>query len=93
MDARLREVSSTSRLARDIIRADRQGIQRAIDFAVENAVVCDTEEEAKQLCYGTQVAEKAVALNGTVIKRSGAMTGGNQSGNKVRDWPRLSIQD
>lgn len=83
LDARLRGLSSTSRLARDIIRAERPGVQRAIDFAVENAVVCDTEDEAKELCYGSQVAEKAVALNGTVIKRSGAMTGGNQSGGKV----------
>jgi len=37
--------------------------------------VCDTQEEAKRLAYGTE-RHKVVTLKGTLINRAGVMTGG-----------------
>ena len=51
------------------------GGQKAIMYACGNAVVCDTEEEAKRLSFEQNIG-KTVTLDGTVIRASGTMEGG-----------------
>jgi structural maintenance of chromosome 1 len=78
--------------------------QVALQYACGNSVVCDTESEAKRLCYELGAVSQAVSLDGmpnfdsfwrilcvdirqsdsilcvfrlgTIVKRSGEMTGG-----------------
>ena len=38
--------------------------------------MCDTEADAKHVCFELGVASQAVSLDGTIVKRSGEMTGG-----------------
>ena len=42
-----------------------------------DAVVCDTHGEAKKLTFGGERRFKVVSLDGTMIKKSGEMTGGS----------------
>jgi len=77
-DDRLRAVGQGTRLIRDVLEYD-ESIDRAIMYACGNAVVCESEAEARRLCYdrsaGVSVS-KAVTLDGTIVKSSGPIEGG-----------------
>lgn len=75
INEQLRNVSATSKLLLDVLKFDSK-YQRAVQYAVGNAVVCDTDNECKRLCYSTKQAKKAVSLSGTVVRSSGPITGG-----------------
>lgn len=45
-------------------------------YALGNMLLCDTLQEAKRLCFGGPERHKAVTLDGTLIQKSGLMTGG-----------------
>ena len=60
---------------RDVIESEPK-FEQAVQFAVGNTVVCDSEAECKRLCYQTKQAKKAVSLQGTVIRTSGPIDGG-----------------
>ncbi len=54
VDERLRGLSATAKLVLDVVQFD-PALQRAVQYAVGNAVVCETEEECKHLCFGSRV--------------------------------------
>ena len=93
IDEQLRNISSTTQLVLDVVEFEPK-FQRAVQYAVGNSVVCETEEESKRLCYDSKAAKKAVALNGTLVKSSGAITGG-LSGveNKAHRWEQGKVDD
>lgn len=64
------------RLAIDVLDFDPK-YQNAVLYAVGNAVICDTLEDARELSYGRDQQVKIVTLKGQVISKSGAMTGGH----------------
>eukprot|EP00048_Salpingoeca_helianthica_P017482 m.237445 g.237445 ORF g.237445 m.237445 type:complete len:1238 (+) comp21141_c0_seq1:100-3813(+) len=74
INEKYRHLGGTTKLVIDVIDFDAS-IQKAVMHACGNAVVCDSEDEAKRLCFD-QGVNKAVSLDGTVIKASGAMEGG-----------------
>ncbi|KAF8872389.1 cohesin complex subunit psm1 [Gymnopilus junonius] len=60
----------------------------AIHHACGNALVCDTMEIARYVCYEKGQEIKAVTLEGTIIHKSGLITGGRSTHNsliRVRD--------
>ncbi|CAG8636781.1 7886_t:CDS:10, partial [Ambispora leptoticha] len=73
-----RSMLKGARLAIDVITFQRD-YERAFQYACGNTLVCDTLEIAKTICYGKNEAVKAVTLDGTIIHKSGLITGG-QSG-------------
>jgi structural maintenance of chromosome 1 len=95
---------SRYRLAVDVIQATDPAFQRAVQYAVGNSVVCDDLDAARELCFGhrrgriaagapsssSAVAPrvKAVTLQGTVISKTGTMTGGLTQGDdsKAGRW-------
>ena len=71
------------RLAADVVRTSADDIRRAVLYAVGNAVVCDSLDVAREICFAPPGARrgedgriKAVTLGGAVISRAGTMTGG-----------------
>lgn len=77
-DDRLRSVGRGTRLVRDVLEFD-DSIERAIMYACGNAVVCESETEARRLCYDRSAGiavTKAVTLDGTIVKSSGPIEGG-----------------
>ena len=76
-DERLRRLGGTAKLCLDVVHYD-PAMTRAMIFALGNdTVVCDTHAEAKRLTFGGERRFKVVSLDGTMIKKSGEMTGGS----------------
>jgi structural maintenance of chromosome 1 len=87
---------SRFRLAADVITYD-EAIQKAVLYAVGNAVVCDDLNAARQLCFtgGGDTLVKAVTLGGAVISKAGTMTGGvtNEDSNRAGRWDDKVVSD
>lgn len=77
---KLRNFARGARLAIDCIEFDAS-LERAVQHACGSAMICDTIEVAKYICYEKRQEVKAVTLEGTVIHKSGLITGGS-SGKK-----------
>ncbi|EIW69438.1 hypothetical protein TREMEDRAFT_62305 [Tremella mesenterica DSM 1558] len=76
---RLRNFARGARLAFDCIEYE-PAVERAMQHVCGNAMICDSMDIAKQICYDKGQEVKAVTLEGTVIHRSGLITGGQGSG-------------
>ncbi|KPV75520.1 uncharacterized protein RHOBADRAFT_53491 [Rhodotorula graminis WP1] len=70
-----RSFAKGARLAIDVINFD-PSVEKAMQFACGNSLVCDTMQIARHVCYDRGQEVKAVTLEGTVIHRSGTITGG-----------------
>ncbi|KAG0313718.1 Structural maintenance of chromosomes protein 1 [Dissophora globulifera] len=90
---RLRNVSKGARLAVDVVQYD-SSLERAIQYVCGDALVCDTMEVAKQVCYELDQQVKAVALDGTVFHKSGLITGGQSGiGSGARRWEEKVLDE
>ncbi|KAM0787898.1 hypothetical protein ACM66B_003947 [Microbotryomycetes sp. NB124-2] len=87
---KFRSYARGARLAIDVITFDAS-VERAMQFACGNALICDTLEIAKHVCYDKGQEVKSVTLEGTVIHRSGLMTGGS-SGNNSRHFAEKEVE-
>ncbi|ORY27190.1 hypothetical protein BCR39DRAFT_538898 [Naematelia encephala] len=83
---RLRNFAKGARLAIDCIEYN-SAVERAMQHACGNSMVCDTMDVARYICYEKGQEVKAVTLEGTVIHKSGLITGGTSSsgGRKFSD--------
>ncbi len=88
---RLRSIARGARLAVDVIEFS-PSIERAIHHACGNALVCDTMEIARSVVYERKVEAKAVTLEGTVIHKSGLITGGQSSSSGGKRWEEREVQ-
>ncbi|CAD7695742.1 unnamed protein product [Ostreobium quekettii] len=79
----LRQLGGTAKLAIDLLQFE-PAYQRGLLYACGNTVVCDTVEEAKRLAFGGEERLKVVTLDGTLIDRSGMITGGTHGGMEAR---------
>mmetsp|Transcript_32041 Transcript_32041/g.78010 ORF Transcript_32041/g.78010 Transcript_32041/m.78010 type:complete len:1375 (-) Transcript_32041:665-4789(-) len=90
------------RLVSDVISCDN-AIREAVLYAVENTVICDDLDSARQLCFGSsrgsrndgQSSIKAVTLGGAVISKAGTMTGGTTRDDVSRAgrWNEKELDD
>ena len=87
----LRSIARGARLAVDVIQFD-PSIERAIHHACGNALVCDTMDIARSVVYDRKVEAKAVTLEGTVIHKSGLITGGQSSSSGGKRWEEREVQ-
>lgn len=89
---KLRALGGTAKLAFDVIQFDPV-LEKAILFAVGNTLVCDDLDEAKQLSWSGQ-RFKVVTTNGTLLSKSGTMTGGTSGGMEARShkWDDKKIE-
>ncbi|BGP16097.1 hypothetical protein JCM10213_007524 [Rhodosporidiobolus nylandii] len=70
-----RSFAKGARLAIDVIAFD-PAVEKAFQHACGNALVCDSMQIARHICYDRGQEIKAVTLDGTVIHRAGTITGG-----------------
>ncbi|PWN30250.1 RecF/RecN/SMC protein [Jaminaea rosea] len=87
---RLRSVARGARLAIDVIQYDAS-LELAIQYVCGNALVCDTMDVARHLSYERKIEAKAVTLEGTIIHKSGLITGG-QAGEQKKRWEEREVQ-
>ncbi|EOX94450.1 Structural maintenance of chromosome 1 protein, putative isoform 5 [Theobroma cacao] len=89
---RLRTLGGTAKLIFDVIQFD-PALEKAVLFAVGNALVCDDLEEAKVLSW-TGERFKVVTVDGILLTKSGTMTGGTSGGMEARSnkWDDKKIE-
>ena len=80
------------RMALDTINYERS-LERAFSYVCGNAVVCDTVQIAKTVCWEKRNDVKAVTLDGTVIHKSGNMTGGSGGKQDSRRWEDSEVDN
>ncbi|KAL0960255.1 hypothetical protein HGRIS_011886 [Hohenbuehelia grisea] len=88
---KFRSFAKGARLAVDVIQFD-PAVERAMNHACGNALVCDTMEVARFVCYEKGQEVKAVTLEGTIIHKSGLITGGRSTHNSSKKWEEKDIQ-
>ena len=62
-----------------------------MSYAVGSTLVCDTLEEAQELCFTKGERVKVVTLRGHSISKSGAMTGGSVATERVDRWEEREV--
>ncbi|KAI9511038.1 RecF/RecN/SMC [Russula earlei] len=88
---KFRAFAKGARLAVDVIQYE-PAMERAIHHACGNALVCDTMEVARYVCYEKDQEVKAVTLEGTIIHKSGLITGGRSTHESGKKWEEKDIQ-
>lgn len=76
----LRSLHEDARPAIDIVKYEDPSIERAVQYVVGNTMIVDNLETARSLKWSSQneLHCKIVSLDGSVIHKSGLMTGGLQ---------------
>ncbi|KAI9569904.1 hypothetical protein HD554DRAFT_2088472 [Boletus coccyginus] len=88
---KFRSFAKGARLAVDVIQYE-PAVERAMHHVCGNALVCDTMEVAKYVCWEKGQEVKAVTLEGTVIHKSGLMTGGRSTHGSGKKWEEKDVQ-
>ncbi|KAH6918179.1 cohesin complex subunit psm1 [Coprinopsis sp. MPI-PUGE-AT-0042] len=88
---KFRSFAKGARLAVDVVQYEPVN-ERAIQHACGNALVCDTMEVARYVCYEKGQEVKAVTLEGTIIHKSGLITGGKSTHNNSKKWDENDVQ-
>ena len=106
---KFRAFAKGTRLAVDVVQYE-PAIQRAIHHACGNALVCDSMEVARYVCYekgqevkgmcvycdwwwfGSTQCDVAVTLEGTIIHKSGLITGGRSTHSSNKKWDEKDVQ-
>lgn len=60
--------------------------EKAVQYACGNAIVCDTLAIAKHICYDRNERVKSVTLDGSIIHKSGLLTGGISGTERASKW-------
>ncbi|TFY79840.1 hypothetical protein EWM64_g4174 [Hericium alpestre] len=88
---KFRAFAKGARLALDVVQYET-AVERAIQHACGNALVCDTMDVARYVCYEKGQEVKAVTLEGTIIHKSGLITGGRSSHDNNKKWEEKDVQ-
>ncbi|KAH3668887.1 hypothetical protein OGAPHI_002642 [Ogataea philodendri] len=88
--AYLRTIDERVRPTLDVVSFEPE-IEKAVQYVCGNSIVCDNMDIAKYVKWERNVNVKVVTLEGSLIHKSGLMTGGlTQTGN--RRWDKSEIQ-
>uniref|UniRef100_A0A336MXJ1 Structural maintenance of chromosomes protein n=2 Tax=Culicoides sonorensis TaxID=179676 RepID=A0A336MXJ1_CULSO len=86
---RLRNIADPKgvRLIYDVLKFEPPEIERAVLFATNNALVCETPEDAMKVAYDIGSRYDALALDGTFYQKSGIISGGSHDlARKAKRW-------
>ncbi|XP_055677402.1 structural maintenance of chromosomes protein 1A [Lutzomyia longipalpis] len=87
---RLRNINEPRnvKLVYDVLKFEPPQIERAVLFATNNALVCETPEDAMKVAYEMDRSRyDALALDGTFYQKSGIISGGSHDlARKAKRW-------
>merc|ERR1711963_1120147 len=88
---RLRNITNPKgvKLLYDVLRYDPPDIKKAVLFVTNNALVCETPDDAMKVAYELEDGQRydAVALDGTFYQKSGIISGGSVDlARKAKRW-------
>ncbi|KAG8185877.1 hypothetical protein JTE90_004419 [Oedothorax gibbosus] len=84
------------KLLYDVLQYDPPAIKRAVLYATNNALVCETAEDANVVAYdlGDNKRYDAVALDGTYYQKSGFISGGSTDlAKRARRWDEKALHN
>lgn len=86
----LRSLHEDARPAIDVIRFEDLTIERAVQFVVGDAMIVDSIDVARELKWNsnTALSNKMVSLDGSIVHKSGLMTGGSQGQKSGLRWSK-----
>lgn len=85
IDESLRGLGGSARLVLDVITHDAD-ILRAVQYVCGDTIVCDSLDEGRRIAFNGAQRRKVVTLDGTLIRKSGNMTGGKQGAASGQQW-------
>ncbi|KZS96379.1 RecF/RecN/SMC protein [Sistotremastrum niveocremeum HHB9708] len=88
---KFRSFAKGARLAIDVIEFEPD-VERAMHHACGTALVCDTMDIARYVVYEKGQEVKAVTLEGTIIHKSGLITGGRSTHGTGKKWEEKDVQ-
>lgn len=94
----LRSLASSERfrVCLDLIDMDSDVYRPAVLYAVGSAVVCDSLDEARDICFTRESTKgmklKVVTLGGHVISKNGTMTGGAVAREGGNRWEEKELE-
>jgi len=73
LDERLRDIKEprNTKMLVDVIKSHPPQIKKALMFAVGNCLVCETDEDARNLALWSSERHKVVSFEGTLFQKSG----------------------
>ncbi|EPY51639.1 mitotic cohesin complex subunit Psm1 [Schizosaccharomyces cryophilus OY26] len=80
-----------ARLAIDVVNFEPQ-YERVVVSALGNTLICDNLNVARDLSYNKRANAKTVTLEGTVIHKTGLITGGSSSTRSAKHWDDREIE-
>jgi structural maintenance of chromosome 1 len=90
---RLRGLGDSIRVAIDLVECE-DAFKSAVAYALGDAIVCDTLEQAQRLAFRSHDRVKVVTLTGHVISKAGTMTGGTAGRDGLRDkWEDRDVDE
>ncbi|CAL5001681.1 unnamed protein product [Urochloa decumbens] len=90
---KLRTLGGSAQLVFDVIQVNNRAFEKAVLYAVGNTLICDNLNEAKTLSWSGE-RYKVVTIDGTLLTKSGTMTGGASGRMEVRSnkWDDSKIE-
>ncbi|XP_060536430.1 structural maintenance of chromosomes protein 1A [Cylas formicarius] len=91
---RLRNITNPRgvKLIYDVLQFEPQSIVNAVLFVTNNALVCETPEDAAKVAYEIGGRYDAVALDGTYYQKSGIISGGSLDlARKAKRWDEKHV--
>ena len=86
-------MGGTSKPIVDVVQYD-PAIQKAILYAFGSTLVCETLNEARRLAYDGNERHRVVTVDGTIIEKSGLMSGGLTGlDTRVQRWDEREIAE
>lgn len=95
LDERLREIRDPkhTKMLFDVIKFNPPQIKKALLFAVGNCLVCETDEDARNLAFAGPQRHKVVSLDGTLFQKSGLISGGSfELRQKAKRWDEKHME-
>lgn len=68
-------------------------LEKALQYVCGDAIICDDLEVAKDLKWNRNINSKLVTLNGSLIQKSGLMTGGVSKENSQNRWDKEEFKN
>ncbi|KAJ1560311.1 Structural maintenance of chromosomes protein 1, partial [Cladochytrium tenue] len=93
VNEKFRTFARGARLAVDVIQVDPK-FERAVHYACGSTLICDTLDISKEVCWNRGQEVKAVTLEGTVLHKTGLMTGGTSvaSSREAQRWEDRDVE-
>ena len=90
---KFRSFAKGARLAIDVIHFE-SNVEKAVKYVVGNALISDSLEVARHIVYERNQEVKVVTLEGTVLHKTGMITGGQGEGsNHSQRWEEKEVDD